>query len=194
VTTTYTALYDACVLFPFELRDTLVRLGRTGLFRAKWTERIHDEWTRSLLARCREGQRDEVAKRLARTRELMNRAVTDCLVEDYEDIIPFLNLPDENDRHVLAAAIRGRADVIVMTNLKHFPQTTLSQYGIEALHPDSFVANWIDLDVEVVCKTLKEQRQDYIRYPMTADELLHRLSKQGLKESTAAPRQYIVDL
>jgi hypothetical protein len=192
--TTFTALYDACVLFPFELRDTLVRLGRTGLFRAKWTERIHDEWIRSLLARCREEQRDKMAISLARCREAMNRAVPDCLVEDYEDLIPILKLPDENDRHVLAAAIRGRADVIVTANLKHFPQTALNQYGIEARDPDLFVTNCIDLDVEVVCEVLREQREDYIRHPMTADELLDRLSKQGLRESTAALRQHVADL
>jgi predicted nucleic acid-binding protein len=192
--TTFTALYDACVLFPFELRDTLIRLARTGLFRAKWTERIHDEWIRSLLARCSEAKRAEMAKSLARSREAMNRAVPDCMVDGYEDLIPVLTLPDEDDRHVLAAAIRGRADVIVTANLKHFPESALEQYGIEARHPDVFVTNCIDLDLEAVCLALKEQREDYVRRPMTADELLDCLAKQGLRDSMAALRQHIADL
>lgn len=75
-------VYDACVLYPAPLRDFLIRLAAAGLFAAKWTERIHDEWTRSLLA-----QRPELSDRLPRTRELMNRAIPDCLIQGYEPLI-----------------------------------------------------------------------------------------------------------
>jgi hypothetical protein len=97
----FTALYDACVLYPAPLRDLLLQLALTDLFRAKWTEAIHDEWTRNLLA-----NRPELKPELlARTRELMNAHVRDCLVEDYEPLVAGLTLPDPDDRHVLAAAI-----------------------------------------------------------------------------------------
>ena len=131
----YTALYDACVLYPAPLRDLLMHLALTDLFRAKWTEAIHDEWIRNVL----HDRPDVTAEQLARTRRLMNAHVRDCLVSDYEGLIPSLDLPDPDDRHVLAAAIRGRADVIVTMNLKDFPTSALAPYGIKAQHPDEFV-------------------------------------------------------
>ena len=86
-------------------------------FRARWTTQIHDEWVRNLLKK-----RSDISKdKLQRIVELMNQAIPDCLVENYEDIIDSLTLPDPDDRHVLAAAIKCQADVIVTNNLKDFP-------------------------------------------------------------------------
>lgn len=127
----FTVLYDACVLYPAPLRDLLVRLAMTGLFRAKWTDEILDEVFRNVLKNRPEL---EVA-RLDRTRDLMNRAVRDVRVENYETLIDALTLPDPDDRHVLAAAIRSDAQVIVTWNLKDFPPSALSPYGIEAQDP-----------------------------------------------------------
>ena len=73
------------------------------------------------------------------TRELMNEAVLDCLVENYQTLEAGLELPDENDRHVLAAAIRSGADAIVTTNLRDFPLIEASKYDVEVLHPDDFL-------------------------------------------------------
>ena len=123
----FTALYDACVLYPAPLRDLLMHLALTDLFRAKWTDAIHEEWMRAVL----ETRPDLTREKLERTRNLMNAHVRDCLVTGYEGLIPGLPLPDPDDRHVLAAAIRGRADVIVTFNLKDFPATTLAPLGIE---------------------------------------------------------------
>ena len=103
-----TAVYDANILYPAPLRDLLIRLARTGLFRAHWTERIQQEWVQALLR-----DRDDVkAERLARTCQLMLEAVPHALVTGYEDLIDGLKMPDPNDRHVLAAAIRAGDDVI----------------------------------------------------------------------------------
>lgn len=101
--THFTALSDACVLYPAPLRDLLMHLALTDLFRAKWTDQIHDEWIRSVLEQRPDLRREQ----LERTRQLMNAHVRDCLVTGYEDLIPALSLPDPDDRHVLAAAIRG---------------------------------------------------------------------------------------
>jgi hypothetical protein len=84
-----TALYDACVLYPAPLRDLLMHLALTDLFRARWTEAIHDEWTRHVLA----NRPDLTPQQVGRTRALMNAHVRDCLVEGYEDLIPGLTLP-----------------------------------------------------------------------------------------------------
>ena len=97
----FTAVYDACVLYPAQLRDFLMRLALTGLFRARWTDDIHAEWMTSLL----DNRPDLTREQLERTRNLMDANVLDCKVEDYQLLIPSLNLPDPNDRHVLAAAL-----------------------------------------------------------------------------------------
>jgi len=89
-------------------------------------------------------------EKLERVRDLTNAHVRDALVAGYEGLIPALSLPDEGDRHVLAAAIRARAGVIVTYNLKLFPASELETYGIEAQHPDEFVRHLVDLDPEAV--------------------------------------------
>lgn len=131
---TFTALYDACVLYPAPLRDLLMRLALTDLFRARWTDQIHDEWIRNLLA----NRADLTAEQLERTRTLMNSHVRDCLVTGYEPLIEGLALPDPDDRHVLGAAIRACASVIVTFNLKDFPANVLEPLGVERQHPDAF--------------------------------------------------------
>ena len=99
------------------------------------------------------------ADRLARTRDLMNHAVRDVLVENYEDLIDGLDLPDPNDRHVLAAAVRCGAQVIVTWNVKDFPAEKLSPYNLEAQDPDEFLLNVIDLRPSTVSKPLNDRPQ-----------------------------------
>lgn len=143
----FTVIYDANVLYPAPLRDFLMRLALTDLFRARWTEDIHAEWIRNVL----EVRPDLKREQLERTRELMNANVRDCLVDGYQPLITALELPDPDDRHVLAAAIRANASVIVTFNLRDFPSELLAQYGIEAQHPDEFIVHLIDLNQAKVC-------------------------------------------
>jgi len=91
----------------------LIRLAGTGLFRARWTDRILDECFSNIVA-----ARPELEGKLDRTRQLMEKAIPDARVTEYEPIAAGLSLPDENDRHVLAAAIRSGAQVIVTANLR----------------------------------------------------------------------------
>ena len=122
-----TVVYDACVLYPAPLRSLLMYLAMTGLYRARWTNDIHEEWMRNV-------QRDyaDVTRRQAeRIRDLMNAHIADCIVTGYEELIPSLALPDPDDRHVLAAAISCEADIILTFNLKDFPEDILSRHGIE---------------------------------------------------------------
>lgn len=129
-----TVIYDACILYPAPLRDLLMHMAMTDLYRAKWTEAIHDEWTRNLL----NNRRDLRPEQLQRARELMNAQVRDCLVTGYESLIDAVRLPDLDDRHVLAAAIRSNANFIVTFNLHDFPVDALEPFGIEAVHPMIF--------------------------------------------------------
>lgn len=182
----YTVIFDACVLYPAPLRDFLLRLSTTGLFSVKWTDQIHDGWTRNLLL-----ARPELKDKLNRTRDLMNRAVPDSLVTGYESLIENLELPDRDDRHVLAAAIRSSAQVVVTFNLKDSPKDALEQYGIEAIHPDAFIEHQLDLHQGAVIATAKQHREALKNPPKTADEYIETLAAQGLAISADRFRDFI---
>jgi predicted nucleic acid-binding protein len=182
----FTALFDACVLYPAPLRDLLMHLALTDLFRAKWTDDIHEEWIRSLLKIRTDLSREQ----LQRTRDLMNANVRDCLVTDYEDLIPVLTLPDNDDCHVLAAAIRSGADVIVTYNLADFPPKTLAKWGITPQHPDEFIFHLIDLAAPLVCFAAKRHRESLKNPPKTVDEYLGTLERQGLAQTVSELRRF----
>lgn len=187
---TFTVVYDACVLYPASMRDLLIRLGQTGLYRARWTQRIIDEALRSLA----NDRRDLDPARLARTGELINTSIPDCLVTGYEPFVDSLRLPDMDDRHVLAAAIRAGAQVIVTSNLKDFPREALDPFGIDVQAPDSFVLHLIDLDPDAVADVLVAQAADLKRPPMTVWALLDRLGTAGLPEAMKAVRPWVEEI
>lgn len=171
----FIVVLDACVLYPAPLRDLLLRLATTGLFAAKWSEAIHDEWMRNLII-----NRPELEKQIQRTRSLMDIAVPDGLVTGFENLIDGLSLPDKNDRHVLAVAIRCGAQSIVTYNLKDFPQDILDEYGIEAVHPDDFVVQQFDLQQGVVISTVKQHRQSLKNPYLSAGDYLAMLEGRDL--------------
>ncbi|MBF8673116.1 PIN domain-containing protein [Pseudomonas fulva] len=174
----FTVIYDACVLYPAPLRDLLMHLALTGAYRARWSEQIHDEWTRNVL----KNRPDVSETQLDRTVGFMNRAIPDSLVSDYEPLIRGLDLPDEDDRHVLAAAIKCGASVIVTYNLKDFPAEILKRFEIEALHPDVFLSDIWDLDQAAVLEAVQKQRAALKNPVYSPRELLDTLLKQRLPE------------
>jgi predicted nucleic acid-binding protein len=180
----FVAVYDANVLYPSVLRDVLLRVAAAGLVQAKWTEQILDETFRSLQAN-RPGL-DPV--KLKRTREAMKGAVRDCLVVGYEPLVDALELPDPDDRHVLAAAIRAKAQVIVTFNLKDFPDTTLAPWDVEAVHPDAFLEAQIDLNPQIVYAALQRIADSCRKPPLTVADFLQSLERSGLVASVAALR------
>lgn len=177
----YTALLDANTLYPAPMRDVLLQLAVTDLFKAKWTADIHREWIEALLRN--EPHRDRAS--LERTRDKMDRATRDCLVTGYESLIPSLTLPDPDDRHVLAAAIIGRCDVIVTQNLKDFPLTILEPLGIEAKHPDDFLLDQLDLAPDVFCGAIRAIRKRLVNPPYSVEDYLDTLTQQGLVATVA---------
>ena len=182
----FSAIYDACVLYPAPLRDLLMQLALSDLYRAHWTSDIHDEWIRNLLA-----NRDDLTiDHLTRTRELMDKSVRGCLVDDYHDLIPSLELPDPDDQHVLAAAIVANANIIVTYNLKDFPDKSLSKYGIEAQHPDEFVSHLIDLAPSKACTAVALVRARLRNPPRSAPEYIDKLEQQQLPQTAAALREF----
>src|SRR5262245_32982294 len=137
-------VYDACVLYGEFLRNFLMHLAVQGkgqdVLRAKWTGRIHREWIRAVLRNNPNLKRDK----LLRTRREMDQHVRGCRVQGYERWERRLRLPDENDRHILAAALACVTDAIVTFNTRHFPAEVLNPFGIVAVSPDTFVVQLMD--------------------------------------------------
>ena len=182
----FTAVYDACVLYPAPLRDFLMWLALSGRFRARWSLEIHNEWKRNLL----KNRPDLTTEQLDRTSALMDQAIPDACVSGYEKLIEGLTLPDIDDRHVLAAAIRCNASVIVTFNQKDFPDETLGPFGIEAQHPDEFVDNLFGLDPAAVVAAAQRQRKQLKMPPMDVGTYLDLLFRQGLIQSSKALTNY----
>ena len=169
------------------MRDLLIRIANAGIVRARWSERILDECFRSILER----RPDLNATSLDRTRQLMCAAVPDCLVTRYEHLEEGLQLPDADDRHVLAAAIRAGAQAIVTTNLKDFPDHILERYDIEAKHPDEFILDSIDIAPGAVARCVTEQAAACRNPPVSVPTLLDTLRDCGLVRSVARLREQL---
>lgn len=180
-------VYDACVLYPAPLRDLLLRLAVAGVVRARWSATILDETFRNLAAK----RPDLSTDMLERTRALMNAAIPDCLVTGHERLTDQLALPDENDRHVLAAAIHAQAQAIVTFNRKDFPSSSLDPHGIRALHPDQLVTDLLNRVPSLVIHVVREQARALRAPPMTLIQLLDVLTVSGLDESVARMRELL---
>jgi len=180
----FIVVYDANVLYPSTLRDLLIRIAQAGLVQAKWTDEILGE----VFDNLGRNRPDLNPGSLIRTRHLMVQAVRDCLVTGYEPLIKAIELPDPDDRHVLAAAIKARAQVIVTNNLGDFPPDALRPWNIEAKGPDEFVLDQIDLDRQAVYGAVQRIADSWRRPPGTADDVLASLDRQGLLETVVALR------
>lgn len=175
-------------MYPAPLRSFLMYLALSGEFRPRWTDMIHDEWIRNLL----KNRSDLSRNQLEAVRDLMNKHAPGSVVTGFENLIDSIELPDLNDRHVVAAAIQTRAEAIITFNLKDFPRSALAQYGITALHPDEFISNLIDLNVGAVIEAARRQRLSLKNPPFTAAEYLDLLQKQKLPRSVSKLRQFEV--
>jgi hypothetical protein len=185
----FIVFYDANVLYPAELRNFLMHLALTGVFRAKWSADVHEEWIRNLLS----NRPDLTREKLERTRQLMDKAAPDALVTGYEHLIDGLTLPDPDDRHVLAAAIRAGASVIVTCNLADFPPHVLKEFDIEAQHPDEFIRHLLDLAPGLVIEAAENHRKSLKNPPKTVEEYLAALELQDLAQTASALREYFTD-
>lgn len=184
--TPYPVVLDACVLYPSFLRDLLIRLGLTGLYQPKWSATIEDEWQRNLLA----NRTDLTPEQIQRTAALMNTAVPDAMITGFEPLIDSVDLPDIDDRHVVAASVRSNSEIIVTFNLKDFPAPALNAFGIEALHPDDFVMDLFDLNRAFVLSAVTTQRSNLRRPPMSVDEYLEALLRQGMAQTVKELSMY----
>jgi hypothetical protein len=174
--TNFTVIYDANIFFGAFRRTVMMHLAQAGIFRARWTEDIHKEW----MSRLKERHPEIDIEKIQRTRGLIDAAVPDCLVRSYRAIAKGLELPDEDDRHVLAAAIKAGAQVIVTYNVRDFPSETLSEYDIEAQHPDDFILYQKEENLSLVIEKLRRCRMEFHNPPYSVEEFNQRLRTSEL--------------
>ncbi|MCC6444364.1 MAG: PIN domain-containing protein [Armatimonadetes bacterium] len=173
------AVIDACVLFSAALRDLVMRLTVRFVFQPVWTERIHEEWIRAVLQERPHVQREA----LERTRRLMNRYGRDWQAPVDAARIPALPLPDEDDRHVLAAAIAAQAPLIVTFNLADFPESVLAAYGVEAVPPDAFFGRLLEQQPEGFLTAMQDLLAGLTHPSRTFQQQLDVFSRLGLPET-----------
>ena len=174
-------ILDACVLYPPSLRDLLMWLASVRLYAPRLTEEIHTEWIRNVLA----DNSEVTPAQLDRTRRLMNQVSSNCVVSDYEMYTSTVRLPDENDRHVLAAAIKSKASSIVTYNLSDFPVETLQEFGIQPIHPDAFLSGLFDEKKQLFLRGVRSHRESLHNPPKDVAGYIQTLKVNRLHELAA---------
>lgn len=173
----FKAVLDTNVIYPVVIRDLLFWFAHYDLYTPKWSEHIFDEWR---IVMERKGVDKEVAiKRV----NIANKAFPDALVQNYDGLIQALQLPDPKDCHVLAAAIKTNANIIVTNNLKDFPEIYLDSFGIKAKTADDFLTDIIDLNQEQAILAFKEMVLNKRNPDIDEYEVLDLLRKSGLHET-----------
>lgn len=173
----FTCVLDTNVIYPIEIRDLLFWFAFYELFTPKWSKHIFDEWEDVMK---RKGvSKEEIKKRS----NVANLAFPDALVVNYEPLISGLKLPDEKDRHVLAAAIKTNANVIVTNNLKDFPEVYLASFGLVAKSADDFIADIIDLNHEKALEAFRKLVLNRTNPDLDEYEVLDNLRNNGLINS-----------
>lgn len=181
----FAAVLDANVLYSYPLTSVLLELAEARLYRPIWSEDIHAEWIRAV----KRNRPDIAPDKLERRRSAMDEALPDACVSGYKRLIGALELPDPDDRHVLAAAIRARAQVIVTFNEKHFPAEVLNEFDLCTQHPDTFLRHLIDLAPSVVRARVEYAVCALRRPPIKVEEYITMIERQSLPESAAALRE-----
>ena len=173
----FTCVLDTNVIYPIVVRDILFWFAYYDLFTPKWSRHIFEEW--EMVMRRHGIVEDEIQKRVM----LAPRAFPDALVKNHESLVDSLKLPDEKDRHVLAAAIKANANIIVTNNLKDFPPDYLSSFGITAKSADNFLTDTIDLNNELAVQAFREMVVNRSNPNMDEYQVLDRLRRNKLGES-----------
>lgn len=182
----FVVILDANVLFPFRVRDILLTFAHEGLFRARFTEEIMTEWTDNLL-QLKPWLEDSIKSQVNKIRQTFD----ECFVTGHMPLIDGLEMRDKDDRHVLAAAIRCSAQVIVTENKRDFPASLLEEYDIEVLGADEMLVNTYELFPVDAARALGKVRGRYKNPPMDVSEFLLDLTRAGLPKVAAIARRDI---
>ena len=184
------AVFDACTLYPFHLRNIIVQAAVDRLVEARWTDEIRDEWVRSLAA----DTPTIPIERLQTTRRLMNDALPGATISGYEDLVPTVSLPDPDDRHVVAAAIAAGASIILPWNLKDFPAEALKKYRLRRHTPDAFLSGLYYKVPDLVVGSLANARRNLNKSRVSASDFIEIINHQKLTQLATRIRQRPTDL
>jgi hypothetical protein len=184
------AVFDACILYPFHLRNIVVQAAVDHLVEGRWTDVIHDEWIRNLSASAPAIP----VERLKNTRRLMNEALPMALVNGYEEHIPIVNLPDPNDRHVVAAGIMAGASIILTWNLRHFPAKELKKFGVRKQTPDAFLSGLYDQVPELMIGSLANARRNLTKSRISPPDFIDILNNQKLIQLAKRAQNHVAEL
>ncbi len=185
----FAAVLDANVLYPAPLRDFLLSLASVELFDPRWSAEIQQEWMEHLLVNRQDLKRSQ----LNRTERLMNEAFPDANISGYEHLIGQLDLPDPNDRHVLAVAIHSGAGFLVTFNAVDFPVEHLQPFGVRLISPDDFAILLFGIDEDGVLTAFEQQLNRLRNPPQTAEQLLGTLENCGLVQTVAGIRAVLAE-
>lgn len=183
-------IFDACILYPFHLRNIIVQAAVDRLVEARWTDRIHDEWMRNLAANVP----TMPIERLQITRCLMNAVLPDAMVARYEDHIPTVKLPDPGDRHVVAAAIATGAAIILTWNVRDFPTAELKKHGLHCQTPDTFLADLYDKVPALTIASLANARRNLNKSRVSRAEFIEILEGQKLAITARRLKMHLTEL
>ena len=173
----FTCVLDTCVIYPIDIRDLLLWFAYFELYRPKWSRTIFDELTAVMIEK---GMTQEKANSQI---DRINSAFPDAMVSNYEHLIPSLTLPDRRDCHVLAAAIKSGADLIVTNNLKDFDNHYLSRFGLQAKSADDFITDTIDLNPDLAKEAFMTMVANRTKPDLDEFELLDILRNRGLNNA-----------
>ena len=183
----FTAVLDANVLYRVVIRDYLMWLSVKELYSPKWTNQLLEEFTEIFKKKGINISTEHIQKQV----KLMNLTCPDALVTKYEDLLASIKLKDEKDKHVVAAALKCNANVIVTHNLKDFPNEYLCRIGLSALSPDTFIADMIDLSPERCCDAFREMLLTKNKPPYEESDYLEIFKNNGLIQTTVELSKYL---
>ncbi|MFG6577577.1 PIN domain-containing protein [Sulfitobacter sp. 1A15333] len=182
----FVAVLDACVLYPYRMRDVLLEFATQGIFRARFTEEIMDEWSRNVIK-----DMPDTVESVKAQLGIIGKVFEECFVTGYKPLIAGLELPDPDDRHVLAAGIKSSTQVIVTKNHKDFPEDVLEEFDIITVDPDEFLADAFELFPMEATGALRTLRARLTRPPMDVSEFLLDLTRAGVPRLAAKAREHI---
>jgi hypothetical protein len=183
------AVFDACILYPFHLRNILVEAATDRLVAARWTDEIHDEWMRNLAS-----VRGVQMAKLQRLRQVINEALPAATVTGYEEHIAAVSLPDPDDRHVVAAGITAGATLILTWNLRHFPAKELQKFGLRRETPDDFLSCLYDEVPDLVISSLAKARRNLTKSNVSALDFIGILDRQRMVQLAMRVQGHLQEL
>jgi predicted nucleic acid-binding protein len=179
----FPVFFDACTIYGITLSDLLLRLADEGAFRPLWSDEVLEEVRRNAVS----GGISPAG--IDRRLDVMRTYFPDALVTGHDELVEGLTC-DPKDRHVLAAAVRAKADALVTFNVRDFPDESLEAFDVELVHPDVFLLDQLDLYPGMITRVLRELSEDYVDPPQSVEDVLGTLRRAGVPRFTDEVRRY----